>query len=196
MTKTSLDKGRIKILLLEGVHESAVHAFRANGYTGVEYHRKALPESHLIESIGDAFFVGIRSNTELSSRIFEHAAKLTGVGCFCIGTNQVDLAAARERGIPVFNAPFSNTRSVAELVLAETILLTRSIPRRNAMAHRGQWIKTAEGSHEVRGKILGIIGYGHIGTQVGVLAEAFGMQVVFFDVEAKLALVPLHSDPA
>ena len=188
MTKTSLDKSRIKILLLEGVHASAVEAFQADGYTNIEAHPKALPESQLLAAISDAYFVGIRSATQLSSNVFEHAPRLIGVGCFCIGTNQVDLDAAQERGVPVFNAPFSNTRSVAELVLAEIILLLRGIPQRSAIAHRGGWVKTAAGSHEVRGKCLGIVGYGHIGTQVGVLAEALGMRVVFYDIETKLAL--------
>ncbi|MEZ5574565.1 MAG: phosphoglycerate dehydrogenase [Candidatus Competibacteraceae bacterium] len=188
MSKTSLDKSKIKILLLEGVHASAVEAFRADGYSTIEVHSKALPESQLLESIGDAYLVGIRSATQLSARVFEHAPRLIGVGCFCIGTNQVDLDAAQERGIPVFNAPFSNTRSVAELVLAEIVLLMRGIPQRNAAVHRGGWIKTATGSHEVRGKCLGIVGYGHIGTQVGLLAEALGMRVVFYDIETKLAL--------
>lgn len=188
MSKTSLDKSKIKILLLEGVHASAVEAFQADGYSTVEVHSKALPESQLLESIGDAYLVGIRSATQLSARVFEHAPRLIGVGCFCIGTNQVDLDAAQERGIPVFNAPFSNTRSVAELVLAEIVLLMRGIPQRNAAVHRGGWIKTATGSHEVRGKCLGIVGYGHIGTQVGLLAEALGMRVVFYDIETKLAL--------
>ena len=188
MTKTSLDKSRIKILLLEGVHASAVEAFQADGYTNIEAHPKALPESQLLAAISDAYFVGIRSATQLSSNVFEHAPRLIGVGCFCIGTNQVDLDAAQERGVPVFNAPFSNTRSVAELVLAEIILLLRGIPQRSAIAHRGGWVKTASGSHEARGKCLGIVGYGHIGTQVGVLAEALGMRVVFHDIETKLAL--------
>jgi D-3-phosphoglycerate dehydrogenase len=188
MTKTSLDKSKIKILLLEGVHQSAIDSFHADGYTSIEYHPKSLPEDQLIDSIADAYLVGIRSSTQLTARVFEHAARLMGVGCFCIGTNQVDLDCAQERGIPVFNAPFSNTRSVAELVIAETVFLMRGIPYRNAMTHRGQWVKTATASYEVRGKILGIVGYGHIGTQAGLLAEALGMQVVFFDVETKLAL--------
>jgi len=188
MTKTSLDKSKIKILLLEGVHASAVEAFQADGYTNIEAHAKALPEPKLVEAISDAYLVGIRSATQLNARVFEHARRLIGVGCFCIGTNQVDLDVAQEHGVPVFNAPFSNTRSVAELVLAEIILLLRGIPQRNVMAHRGGWIKTATGSHETRGKCLGIVGYGHIGTQVGVLAEALGMRVVFYDIETKLAL--------
>ena len=188
MTKTSLDKNKIKILLLEGIHQSAVDSFRADGYTEIEHHPKSLPPAQLRDAISDAYFVGIRSATELTADIFEAAPRLIGVGCFCIGTNQVDLECARERGVPVFNAPFSNTRSVAELVIAETILLMRGIPLRNASTHRGGWLKTATGSHEVRGKTLGIVGYGHIGTQVGLLAEALGMRVIYYDVEAKLAL--------
>lgn len=151
-----------------------------------------------MESVRDAYFVGIRSNTNLTATVLERAPRLIGVGCFCIGTNQVDLAFAQDRGIPVFNAPFSNTRSVAELALGEIIMLMRGVPYRNAVAHRGGWAKTAAGSREVRGKILGIVGYGHIGTQIGLLAEALGMQVVFHDIEAKLALgnarpVPLET---
>jgi D-3-phosphoglycerate dehydrogenase len=188
MTKTSLDKDKIKILLLEGIHSSAVEKFQADGYSNVEYHQKALRAEELADAAADAYFVGIRSATQLGREFFENAGRLIGVGCFCIGTNQVDLTAAEERGIPVFNAPFSNTRSVAELVLAEVILLMRGIPQRNAAAHRGGWLKTATGSHEVRGKTLGIVGYGHIGTQVGVLAESLGMQVVFHDIETRLAL--------
>ncbi len=186
--KTSLDKGKIKILLLEGVHQSAVDAFHGDGYTNVEYHTLSLTGDKLREAARDAYFIGIRSATRLPAGFFEHAPRLIGVGCFCIGTNQVDLECAESRGIPVFNAPFSNTRSVAELVLAETVLLMRGIPQRNAAAHRGEWIKTAAGSNEVRGKVMGIVGYGHIGTQIGVLAEALGMQVIFYDIESKLAL--------
>jgi D-3-phosphoglycerate dehydrogenase len=188
MPKTSLDKDRIKILLLEGVHESAVEAFRADGYTEIDYHPKSLPPRQLIEAARDAYFIGIRSATRISAEVIAEAHKLTGIGCFCIGTNQVDLDAAQDRGVPVFNAPFSNTRSVAELVLAEIVMLLRGIPYRNAMAHRGKWVKTADGSREVRGKCLGIVGYGHIGTQIGLLAESVGMQVVFYDIEGKLAL--------
>ena len=188
MSKTSLDKSKIKILLLEGLHASAVEAFQADGYTNIEYQQKALPEPQLLEAISDAYVVGIRSATQLTARILEQAPRLMGIGCFCIGTNQVDLDAAQEHGIPVFNAPFSNTRSVAELVLAEIILLLRGIPQRSSVAHRGGWVKTATGSHEARGKCLGIVGYGHIGTQTGLLAEALGMRVVFYDIETKLAL--------
>lgn len=186
--KTSLDKSKIKILLLEGIHPTAVEAFKADGYTEIEYHAKSLPKARLVDSIRDAYFVGIRSATEVTGEIIEQAPRLTAIGCFCIGTNQVDLETAQQRGVPVFNAPFSNTRSVAELVLAEIILLMRGIPERNAIAHRGGWIKTATGSHETRGKTLGIVGYGHIGTQIGLLAESLGMQVIFYDIETKLAL--------
>jgi D-3-phosphoglycerate dehydrogenase / 2-oxoglutarate reductase len=188
VSPTSLDKSKIKILLLEGVHESAVDAFRADGYTEIDYHPKSLPSKQLIEAARDAYFIGIRSATRISAEVIAEAHKLTGIGCFCIGTNQVDLDAAQDRGVPVFNAPFSNTRSVAELVLAEIVMLLRGIPYRNAMAHRGKWVKTADGSREVRGKCLGIVGYGHIGTQIGLLAESVGMQVVFYDIEGKLAL--------
>ena len=188
MTKTSLDKEKIKILLLEGVHSSAVEAFRWDGYTNIEQHPKSLPDAKLGAAIRDGYIVGIRSATQLTLETFADAQRLIGVGCFCIGTNQVDLDAATERGIPVFNAPFSNTRSVAELVLAEIIMLLRGIPQRNASAHRGVWVKSAAGSYEVRGKCLGIVGYGHIGTQIGLLAEALGMQVIYYDIKTKLAL--------
>ena len=188
MPEPSLTRDKIKVVLLEGIHQSAVDAFNAEGYSQVECFEKALPEAKLVEAVRDAYLVGIRSTTFLTRKIFEAANRLIGVGCYCIGTNQVDLAAAQEHGVPVFNAPFSNTRSVAELVLAEIIFLMRGIPERNAAAHRGDWIKTASGSREARGKTLGIIGYGHIGTQVGVLAEALGMQVIFYDIEMKLAM--------
>ena len=196
MTTNSLDKSKIKILLLEGVHPTAVDALKKDGYSDVEYHPKSLPEDKLIAALHDAYFIGIRSATHLTANIINSAEKLMGIGCFCIGTNQVDLDAAQQRGIPVFNAPFSNTRSVAELVLAETILLMREIPFRNALTHRGGWLKTATGSREVRGKTLGIIGYGHIGTQIGVLAESLGMKVVFYDIETKLALGNAHPVPS
>jgi D-3-phosphoglycerate dehydrogenase / 2-oxoglutarate reductase len=188
MSKTSLDKSKIKILLLEGIHASAVDVFRHDGYTEIEHHPKSLPPAQLKEALSDAYFVGIRSATELTAEVLEAAPRLIGVGAFCIGTNQIDLDFAKEKGVPVFNAPFSNTRSVAELVIAETIFLLRGIPARNASAHRGGWMKTATGSHEVRGKTLGIVGYGHIGTQVGLLAESLGMRVLYYDVENKLAL--------
>ena len=186
--KNSLDKNRIRILLLEGIDRSALEIFRSDGYNDIEFHPKPLAKEHLLESVRDAYFIGIRSATRLTEEVFEAAPRLAGVGCFCIGTNQVDLKAAQDRGIPVFNAPFSNTRSVAELVVAETVMLMRGIPWRNAETHRGRWPKTAAGSHEVRGKTLGIVGYGHIGTQVGVLAEGLGLKVIFHDIETQLAL--------
>jgi D-3-phosphoglycerate dehydrogenase / 2-oxoglutarate reductase len=185
---TSLDKRKIKVVLLEGVHPSAREAFEKDGYTNIFAHPKSLTGDALTAALQGAYFVGIRSATQLTADVLERAAKLIAVGCFCIGTNQVDLECARKRGVPVFNAPFSNTRSVAELVLAEIILLMRGIPERNAAAHRGEWLKTAAGSREVRGKKLGIVGYGHIGTQIGVLAESVGMQVSYYDIETKLAL--------
>ena len=188
MPKTSLDKAQIKFLLLEGIHPSAVKVLKAAGYTQIEALAGALEGDELKAKIADAHFVGIRSRTQLTADVFAHASKLVAVGCFCIGTNQVDLNAARERGIAVFNAPFSNTRSVAELVLAEAILLLRGVPEKSAVAHRGGWLKTADNAFEIRGKTLGIVGYGSIGTQLSVLAEALGMHVVFFDVVTKLAL--------
>ena len=188
MSKTSLDKSKIRFLLLEGVHQNAIDTLHAAGYTNIEYIAGALPEAELKEKIADAHFVGIRSRTQLTEEVFECAQKLIAVGCFCIGTNQVDLNAARERGIAVFNAPYSNTRSVAELVLAQAIMLIRGIPERNAASHRGGWMKSATGSYEIRGKKLGIVGYGSIGTQLSVLAEALGMDVYYYDVITKLPL--------
>lgn len=187
-SKTSLDKSKIKFLLLEGVHQNAVDTLKAAGYSNIEYLKTALSGDELKEKIADVHFIGIRSRTQLTKEVFDCAKKLIAVGCFCIGTNQVDLKAARERGIAVFNAPYSNTRSVAELVLGEAILLLRGIPEKNASCHRGGWIKSAANSYEIRGKKLGIIGYGSIGTQLSVLAEALGMQVYFYDVVTKLPL--------
>lgn len=186
--KVSLDKSKIKFLLLEGVHQNALDVLHAAGYTNIEYHKKALEPAELKEAIKDAHFVGLRSRTHLTAEILEHAGKLIAIGCFCIGTNQVDLEAAKARGIPVFNAPFSNTRSVAELVLGEILLLMRNIPQANAQVHRGVWNKSAVGSHEVRGKKLGIVGYGHIGSQLSIVAESLGMNVFFYDLETKLPL--------
>ena len=188
MAKTSLDKAKIKFLLLEGVHQSAVDALQAAGYSNIDYYQKALPDDELKQKIADAHFVGIRSRTQLTEDVFDAAKKLIAVGCFCIGTNQVNLQAATERGIAVFNAPFSNTRSVAELVIAEAILLLRGIAEKNAAAHRGEWLKSAVGSYEIRGKRLGIIGYGSIGMQLSVIAESLGMEVCFTDVVNKLPL--------
>lgn len=188
MSKVSLAKDKIKILLLEGVHQSAVETLKRNGYSNIDYVKTSLTEDELIERIKDVHFVGLRSRTHINEAVLEAAEKLVAIGCFCIGTNQVDLQGARERGIAVFNAPFSNTRSVAELVLGEILLLLRGIPERNALAHRGGWLKSANGSFEARGKTLGIIGYGHIGTQLGIMAENIGMNVEFYDIEDKLTL--------
>ncbi|EGR1056153.1 phosphoglycerate dehydrogenase [Vibrio cholerae] len=188
MAKVSLEKDRIKILLLEGLHPSSVEVLQAAGYSNIEYHKGSLEEAELIEAIKDVHFVGIRSRSNLTEKVINAAEKLVAIGCFCIGTNQVDLNAAAKRGIPVFNAPFSNTRSVAELVLGEILLLLRGIPEKNALAHRGIWKKSADNSYEARGKRLGIIGYGHIGTQLGIIAENLGMHVYFYDIESKLSL--------
>ena len=188
MEKFSLAKDKIKILLLEGLHQSAVQSFKNQGYSNIEYLKTSLPEDELIERIKDAHFIGIRSRTQLTEKVLDAAGKLVAIGCFCIGTNQVDLTAALKRAIPVFNAPFSNTRSVAELVLGQIIMLLRGIPQRNAAAHRGEWQKTANNSFEARGKTLGIIGYGHIGTQLSIMAENIGMRVQFYDIEDKLVL--------
>ncbi|ODU61203.1 MAG: D-3-phosphoglycerate dehydrogenase [Comamonadaceae bacterium SCN 68-20] len=186
--KTSLDKSKIRFLLLEGIHPSAQEVLRAAGYSQIEALPGALEGEALQRKIADAHFIGVRSRTQLTAEVLAHAHKLVAIGCFCIGTNQVDLQAARERGIAVFNAPYSNTRSVAELVLAEAILLLRGVPARNAAAHRGGWLKSADSAYETRGKTLGIVGYGAIGSQLSVLAEALGMQVVFHDVVGKLPL--------
>ena len=187
-SRLSHDKARLKFLLLEGIHPSAVEVLKRDGYEQVETHAQALVGDDLIAAISNAHFVGLRSRTRLSAEVLERAPKLVAIGCFCIGTNQVDLAAAARLGIPVFNAPFSNTRSVAELVLGEIIMLLRGIPHKNAVQHRGGWEKSAAHSYEARGKTLGIVGYGHIGTQIGVLAEHLGMSVLYYDIEPKLAL--------
>lgn len=188
MAKTSLEKDKIKVLLLEGVHDNAVQNFKRNGYTNIEFHKKALTGNDLKTAVADAHFIGIRSRTQLTAEVIDSARKLASIGAFCIGTNQIDLDAAMVRAIPVFNAPFSNTRSVAELVLGQAILLLRGIPEKNALAHRGVWVKTADNSWEIRGKKLGIVGYGNIGSQLSVLAESLGMQVYFYDVVTKLPL--------
>ncbi|GAB3004038.1 phosphoglycerate dehydrogenase [Psychrosphaera aestuarii] len=188
MENISLAKHKIKILLLEGLHPSSEETLKSQGYENIETLKTSLPENELIEKIKDVHFVGIRSRTNLNANVLKHANKLIAIGCFCIGTNQVDLNAAKEKGIAVFNAPFSNTRSVAELVLGEILLLIRGIPEKSAKAHRGIWQKSAIGSFEARGKTLGIIGYGHIGTQLGIMAENIGMRVQFFDIENKLTL--------
>lgn len=188
MNHLSLDKAKIRFLLLEGVHKNALDVLNNNGYANIDYLRTGLDEEALIEKIRDVHFLGIRSRTQVTEKVLAAAEKLIAVGCFCIGTNQVDLRAAMVRGIPVFNAPYSNTRSVAELVLAESILLLRGIPEKNALVHRGGWTKAAEGSFETRGKTLGIVGYGSIGSQLSVLAESLGMHVIYYDVITKLPL--------
>ncbi|MEO9078035.1 MAG: phosphoglycerate dehydrogenase [Rhodanobacter sp.] len=186
--QTSFPKEDIKVLLLEGLSASAVEQFHRAGYSQVELHAKSLPEAELMERIADAHIIGLRSRTQLTAEVLSHAKRLIAVGCFCIGTNQVDLPAASKLGIPVFNAPYSNTRSVAELVVAEAIMLLRGIPHKSTQCHLGSWDKSAVGSYEARDKVLGIIGYGHIGTQTGVLAESMGMRVIYHDIEAKLAM--------
>ncbi|WP_371373861.1 phosphoglycerate dehydrogenase [Thalassotalea aquiviva] len=188
MTRKSLQKDKIRILLLEGVHQSALEILKSNGYSNIEYLKGSLSDAELKEKIANVHFLGIRSRSQISEDVLAHANKLAAIGCFCIGTNQVDLPAAQILGIPVFNAPFSNTRSVAELVLGEILLLLRGIPEKSALAHRGIWHKSADGSVEARAKTLGIIGYGHIGTQLGIMAEHIGMRVKFYDIETKLPL--------
>ncbi|MBS0225350.1 MAG: phosphoglycerate dehydrogenase [Proteobacteria bacterium] len=186
--QTSFPRQDIQVLLLEGVSPRAAEAFRSAGYTRIEEHAKALPVDELKRRIAEAHIVGLRSRTQLTADVLAEARKLMAVGAFCIGTNQIDLSAAKSMGVPVFNAPYSNTRSVAELVIAEIIMMFRGVPARNMQCHRNGWSKSATGSHEARGKTLGIIGYGHIGTQLGLLAEALGMQVLFHDIETKLVL--------
>ncbi|MGY6555437.1 MAG: phosphoglycerate dehydrogenase [Wenzhouxiangella sp.] len=189
----SLAKEHIKFLMLEGVHARGLEELRRQGYSNIESLAQAPPPDVLAEKLRDAHFLGIRSRSQISAEVLAGAEKLTAIGCFCIGTDQVELSAARQRGIPVFNAPYANTRSVAELVLGEIIMLMRGIPARNMAAHRGEWLKSAKGSHEVRGKTLGIVGYGHIGSQLGILAEGLGMRVIYYDIAAKLPLGNAHS---
>jgi D-3-phosphoglycerate dehydrogenase len=177
-----------RILLLEGIHEAAVESFEAAGYSNVERLTGSLAGNDLTSALADVDFVGIRSRTQLDATALDAAKRLKAVGCFCIGTNQVDLDAARRMGVPVFNAPFSNTRSVAELAIAYIILLMRGIPEKAARARRGEWAKTASRAHEVRGKCLGVVGYGRIGSQLGILAEGLGMQVIYYDIEHKLPI--------
>ncbi len=182
----SLPKDRIKILLLEGIHESAVELLADSGYASITRLTTALEGEALRQAMEGAHFVGIRSRTQLTAEMLEAARKLIAIGCFCIGTNQVALDAARARGVPVFNAPYSNTRSVAELVIGEIIMLMRRIFAKSMAAHAGRWEKSADRSWEVRGKTLGIVGYGSIGSQLSVLAEALGMRVIYHDVTDKL----------
>lgn len=185
--KQSLAKNKIKILLTENIHPSAVEQFTASGYTNIDQLTTALNETDLLKTINQYNFIGVRSNTYLTAKVLTKS-KLGAIGCFCIGTNQVNLTAARQLGIPVFHAPYENTRSVAELVIGKIIFLMRDIPRKNAAAHRGEWIKSHAASFEIRGKTLGIIGYGKIGSQVGVLAEALGMKILYYDIHDCLPL--------
>jgi D-3-phosphoglycerate dehydrogenase len=187
MAVTSFPKAEIKILLLENVHPVATEAFKAEGFQ-VEALKSSLPESELIQRVREAHVLGIRSKTQISPAVLDAGRRLLAVGAFCIGTNQIATAHANNTGVPVFNAPFSNTRSVAELILAEIVMLSRHLGDRSREVHEGRWNKVAVGSHEVRGRTLGIVGYGHIGSQIGVLAEAFGMRVVFFDIVSKLPM--------
>jgi len=178
---------RLKVLLLENIHESAQELLAEQGFS-VERVTSALPEQELKKRVADVHYLGIRSKTQVTAAVLAEAKELIGLGCFCIGTNQVDLVTAGRRGVPVFNAPFSNTRSVAEMVLAEIIMLSRQLGDRTREVHEGRWRKVSVGSFEVRGKTLGIIGYGHIGRQVGVLCEALGMRIVFYDRAVKLPM--------
>lgn len=188
MQLTSLDKSKIKFLLLEGIHESALRTLKSHGYKNIEAVKGSISEQELLKKVKDIHFIGIRSRTQLSDVVFSAAEKLLAVGCFCIGTNQVNLDAALTKGVPVFNAPYSNTRSVAELVIAQAILLLRRVPEKNLLAHQGIWQKSAAGSFEARGKKLGIVGYGSIGSQLSVLAESMGMKVFLHDSVTKLPL--------
>ncbi len=185
---TSFDKTRMKVLLLEGVHERAGESVRRHGYTSIERHDKALAGDELKAALSTVHFLGIRSRTRVSAEAIACARRLIAVGAFCIGTNQIDLEAAMMRGIPVFNAPFSNTRSVAELILAEIVFLLRGIAAKNALLHQGLWRKATDEAREVRGRALGIVGYGNIGSQLSVMAEALGMDVRFYDIVNKLPL--------
>lgn len=186
--KTSYPKEKIRILFLENISDLAVKNFQKQGYTQVEKITKALTEEELIKEVSNVHILGIRSKSQITSKVLDAAKKLQAIGCFCIGVNQVNLKAATKNGVVVFNAPYSNTRSVAELVIGLSIMLIRRIPDKNKAAHDGIWMKDSKGSYELRGKTIGIIGYGNIGSQVSVLAEAMGMKVIFYDVETKLPL--------
>lgn len=185
-TKTSYPRSKIKILLLENISDSAVAELKAGGYTEIEKINGALSEADLVKAVKGVHLIGIRSKTRITKNVIEAADKLLSIGAFCIGVNQVDLKAATEKGVAVFNAPHANTRSVAELIIGLCVMLIRKIPDKNAAAHRGEWLKEAKGSFELRGKTLGIIGYGNIGSQVSNMAEALGMQVIYYDTATKL----------
>jgi len=184
----SYPKENIKILLLEGIHPTAAENFKKHHFTNIETHDVAWSEEELLNNLEDVQVIGVRSKTQITEKVLKHAKKLKAIGCFCIGTNQVDLDAATMAGVTVFNSPYSNTRSVAELVIAESIMLMRRIPLRDKKAHEGIWLKDAKESYEVRGKNIGIIGYGHIGSQVSVLAENMGFNVLYYDIEPKLPM--------
>ena len=186
--KTSYPKEKINILFLENISDVAVQHFKVGGYINVKKLNGALSEEQLIKEIKNIHLLGIRSKTKITAKVLAAAEKLQAIGCFCIGVNQVDLKAATKKGVAVFNAPYSNTRSVAELVIGSSILLIRKIIDKNKAAHEGIWLKDATGSYELRGKTLGIIGYGNIGSQLSVLAEGLGMKVIFYDTETKLPL--------
>ncbi len=185
---TSYPKDKIKILFLENISKVAVEKFEQAGYQDIKQLNGALNETDLINEISKVHLLGIRSKTKITPAILNAASKLQAIGCFCIGVNQVHLPSATKNGVAIFNAPYSNTRSVAELVIGSSIMLMRKIPAKNQAAHRGIWLKEASGSFELRGKTIGIVGYGNIGTQVGILAESLGMKVIYFDVETKLPL--------
>jgi len=191
--KTSYPKDKIKVLFLENISDAAVQYFKIQGYTDVKKVAGALSEEDLIKVIKDVHILGIRSKTFISKKVLDHAKKLQAIGCFCIGTNQVDMKACKQKGIAVFNAPYSNTRSVAELVIGSSIMLIRKIIDKNTAAHKGIWNKDAKGSFELRGKTMGLIGYGNIGTQTSIMAEAMGMKVKFYDIETKLPLGNAHA---
>jgi len=186
--KTSYPKEKVRILFLENISDTAARNFSRHGYERIDRINKALTEGEIVNQIRDVHILGIRSKTQITSNVLDAAKKLQAIGCFCIGVNQVDLASATKHGVVVFNAPYSNTRSVAELVIGAAIMLIRRIPDKNRAAHEGFWMKESKGSYELRGKTLGIIGYGNIGSQVSVLAEALGMKVIFYDIETKLPL--------
>lgn len=188
MDEFSYPKEKIKIVLLENIHPKAAQIFQSDGYTQLQCLKSALKGPELLGHIHDAHLLGIRSGTHITQDILNHCPKLLGIGCFCIGTNQVDLQAASLKGIPVFNDPHSNTRSVAELVIGLCISLFRDLFNKNAAAHAGLWNKMSSGAHEIRGKVLGIIGYGRIGSQVSIMAESLGMQVCYYDIEPKLEI--------
>lgn len=187
-TPTSYPKDKIKVLLLEGISPTAIEEFKQAGYTNITVLPKALDEDSLVKAIDDVHILGIRSKTQITKKVLDAADKLLGIGCFCIGTNQVDMKSATLDGVTVFNSPYSNTRSVAELVIGNIIMLMRRVPEKSAAAHKGDWMKDSKGCFEIRGKVLGIVGYGHIGSQVSVLAESLGMKVIYHDIEPKLPL--------